>query len=130
MIHNDLLLILQWNIDKNVNKVNAEVDQTIAFIESAQELAAITPNIVGKWTTTTTGSQLFINRAVGIVLALAPFNYPLNECYATMVPALIMGNIVVVKIPATGGLVHLRMFEAFAKHLPMGTIHFVALGFY
>jgi glyceraldehyde-3-phosphate dehydrogenase (NADP+) len=82
---------------------------------------------VGKWTTTTTGSQLFINcAAIGIVLALAPFNYPLNECYTTILPALILGNIVVVKIPATGDLVHLRTFEVFAKHLPMGTIHFVA----
>jgi hypothetical protein len=34
MIHNDLLLILQWNIGKNDDKANAEVDQTIAFIKS------------------------------------------------------------------------------------------------
>jgi acyl-CoA reductase-like NAD-dependent aldehyde dehydrogenase len=65
------------------------VDQTIVSIKLAQELAAITPDIVGKWTMTTTGSQLFINcAAVGIVLALAPFNYPLNGCYATTVPGL------------------------------------------
>jgi glyceraldehyde-3-phosphate dehydrogenase (NADP+) len=126
-IRNDLSSILQWDIGKNVDEANAEVDRTIAFIESAVELAAMTPDIVGTWTTTTTGARFFIKRAaVGIVLALAPFNYPLNECYATILPALIMGNIVVVKIPATGGLVHLRTFEAFAKHLPIGTIHFVA----
>ena len=32
---------------------------------------------------------------VGVVLFLAPFNYPLNEMYAMLIPALLMGNTVV-----------------------------------
>ena len=29
-------------------------------------------------------------------------NYPLNETYATLIPALLMGNVVVMKVPTVG----------------------------
>lgn len=34
----------------------------------------------------------------GIVLCLGPMNYPLNETYATLIPALLMGNVVLMKV--------------------------------
>ena len=35
--------------------------------------------------------------------AVAPFNYPLNEMYAILIPALLMGNVAVLKLPAVSG---------------------------
>jgi acyl-CoA reductase-like NAD-dependent aldehyde dehydrogenase len=29
-------------------------------------------------------------------------NYPLNETYATLIPALLMGNVVLMKVPTVG----------------------------
>jgi glyceraldehyde-3-phosphate dehydrogenase (NADP+) len=102
------------------------VDRTAAFVESSLQLVERSPDLTGVWSTIGP-HRFFIKRAaIGVVLALAPFNYPLNECYATVLPALIMGNIIVLKIPTTGGLVHLKTFAALARHLPPGTIHFVA----
>lgn len=49
--------------------------------------------------------------AIGVMLCLGPFNYPLNETYATLIPALLMGNVAIMKIPAVGGLVHLLASE-------------------
>lgn len=44
------------------------------------------------------GVLAFVRRAaIGIMLALGPFNYPLNETYATLIPALLMGNVVIMK---------------------------------
>ena len=63
-----------------------------------------------------------------MILALGPANYPLNETYAMIIPALLTGNVVVVKIPAVGGLVHLLTLEAFASELPPNTISFVSGG--
>ena len=63
---------------------------------------------------------------VGVVLFLAPFNYPLNEMYAMLIPALLMGNTVVMKLPTIGGQCHLATVEAFARHLPPGAINFVS----
>lgn len=60
------------------------------------------------------------------MLCLGPYNYPLNETYATLIPALLMGNVCILKIPTVGGLVHLLAMDAFDKALPAGTIHFIA----
>lgn len=35
----------------------------------------------------------------GIMLCLGPFNYPFNETYATLIPALLAGNVVIMKVP-------------------------------
>ncbi len=41
-----------------------------------------------------------IRRApIGVVLCCGPFNYPFNETYTTLIPALIMGNSVIMKLP-------------------------------
>ena len=63
--------------------------------------------------------------AIGIMLCLGPFNYPFNETYATLIPALLLGNVVVMKVPSIGGLAHMLTAEAFAKHLPPGVLNFV-----
>lgn len=52
--------------------------------------------------------------AHGVVLAIAPFNYPVNLAGSKIAPALLMGNSVVFKPPTQGGIsgVHLtRIFE-------------------
>jgi glyceraldehyde-3-phosphate dehydrogenase (NADP+) len=49
--------------------------------------------------------------AIGIMLCLGPFNYPFNETYASMIPALLMGNVVILKLPAIGGLAHILTME-------------------
>jgi len=63
---------------------------------------------------------------IGVMLALAPFNYPLNEMYAMLIPSLLMGNVAVLKLPAIGGLVHVLTAQAFAEVLPPGAINFVS----
>lgn len=63
--------------------------------------------------------------AVGIVLVVGPFNYPFNETYAALIPALLMGNIVIMKIPSIGGLAHMLTMQAYAEHLPEGVLQFV-----
>ena len=46
-----------------------------------------------------------------------PFNYPFNETYATLIPALLMGNVVIMKLPAIGGLAHVLTMEAYARNV-------------
>jgi len=45
-----------------------------------------------------------------------------------MIPALLTGNTVVLKIPAVGGLVHLLTIDAFNSVLPPGVVNFVSGG--
>jgi len=60
-----------------------------------------------------------------VVLCMGPFNYPLNETFTTLIPALIMGNTVIFKPPKLGVLLHEPLLEAFRDSFPKGVINTV-----
>lgn len=63
------------------------------------------------------------NIAHGVVLAIAPFNYPVNLSASKIAPALLMGNSVVVKPPTMGGISALHLVRIFEKAgVPPGVI--------
>lgn len=53
--------------------------------------------------------------AWGTVLAIAPFNYPVNLSASKIAPALLMGNSVVFKPPTQGGISALHLAQVFIK---------------
>ncbi len=53
------------------------------------------------------------------------FNYPLNETFTTLIPALIMGNTVVFKPPKLGVLLYRPLLEALRDSFPKGVINTV-----
>lgn len=53
--------------------------------------------------------------AYGTVLAIAPFNYPVNLSASKIVPALLMGNSVVFKPPSQGAISGLHLARIFEK---------------
>jgi glyceraldehyde-3-phosphate dehydrogenase (NADP+) len=56
---------------------------------------------------------------------MGPYNYPLNETFSTLFPALIMGNTVVFK-PAKYGVLLIRpLLEAFRDSFPPGVINII-----
>jgi aldehyde dehydrogenase (NAD+) len=60
-----------------------------------------------------------------VVLCLGPYNYPLNETFATLIPALLMGNTVVFKPPRFGALLFYPLIEAFQSAFPKGVVNMV-----
>ena len=56
---------------------------------------------------------------------MGPYNYPLNETFATLIPALIMGNTMVFKPPKFGVLLFAPLLEAFRSAFPKGVINTV-----
>ena len=62
---------------------------------------------------------------LGVVLCMGPFNYPLNETFTTLIPALIMGNAVIFKPPRLGVLLHHPLLEAFRDAFPTGVVNTV-----
>jgi len=134
-----MVQVLMWEIGKNRKDAESEFDRTMAFSRQVMQVirgfnindeaevnADYDDEFGGSWKSI--GSTMaFVRRAaVGIVLCLGPMNYPLNETYATLIPALLMGNVVLMKVPTVGGLVHLLTMEAFQKFLPAGTMNFVS----
>ncbi len=53
--------------------------------------------------------------AHGVVLCIAPFNYPVNLAASKIVPALLMGNTVLFKPPTQGGISGLHLARIFEK---------------
>lgn len=61
---------------------------------------------------------------VGLVLAISPFNYPINLAGSKIAPALISGNVVTLKPPTQGSISGLLLAEAFAEAgLPAGVFN-------
>ncbi len=61
--------------------------------------------------------------AHGVVLAIAPFNYPVNLAGSKIAPALLMGNSVVFKPPTQGSISGLHLTRIFEKAgVPEGVI--------
>lgn len=62
------------------------------------------------------GAYATIGRvAYGVVVAIGPFNYPINLSISKIAPALLMGNSVVFKPPTQGSISALHMSQLFIK---------------
>jgi glyceraldehyde-3-phosphate dehydrogenase (NADP+) len=86
--------LLMWEIGKTYNDSCKEFDRTCDYIASTiEELKQLDQRSnrferVG-------GVVAQIRRLpVGVALCMGPYNYPLNETFSTLIPALIMGNTV------------------------------------
>ncbi|MGB5273382.1 MAG: aldehyde dehydrogenase family protein, partial [Flavobacteriaceae bacterium] len=60
---------------------------------------------------------------LGVVLCLGPYNYPLNETFALLIPAIIMGNTAIFKPAKHGVLLITPLLEAFRNSFPKGVIN-------
>ena len=122
----EIINVLMWEICKTKADATKEFDRTMDFIAETIKtykamLAADTPFVHEG------GVLAQIKRApIGVMLNLGPFNYPFNETYCTLIPALLMGNSVVMKLPNVGCLAHICTMEVYAKVFPPGVVNFIS----
>ncbi|MFN8438884.1 MAG: NADP-dependent glyceraldehyde-3-phosphate dehydrogenase [Cytophagales bacterium] len=121
----EVVKLLMWEIGKTYGDSVKEFDRTVEYIfNTIDELKkmdrdasrfVIDSGIIGQ-----------IRRApLGVVLCMGPFNYPLNETYTLLIPALLMGNTVLFKPPKHGTLLHCPLYECFLKAFPKGVFNTV-----
>jgi glyceraldehyde-3-phosphate dehydrogenase (NADP+) len=121
----EVVKILMWEIGKSLQDSEKEFNRTIEYIRDTinalKELdrnssrLVIEQGIIGQ-----------IRRApLGVVLCLGPYNYPLNETFTTVIPALIMGNAVICKPPKLGVLLHKPLLKAFCESFPAGVVNII-----
>lgn len=122
----EIVNVLMWEICKSATDAALEFDRTIQFIESLIETYREINTQDGSWQTVSGIFAKIRRTAIGLVLVLGPFNYPFNETYATLIPALLLGNVVIMKIPTTGGLVHMLTMDIYARALPAGVMNFLS----
>ena len=120
-IRDDIVNVLMWEICKNSADAAAEFDRTMLYIEAT--IAAVRKSDDGEYKVISGVRSRVRRAAIGVMLVMGPFNYPFNETYSTLIPGLLMGNTVVMKVPKVGGLAHVLTMEAYAQCLPPGVIN-------
>jgi glyceraldehyde-3-phosphate dehydrogenase (NADP+) len=121
----EVVRLLMWEIGKNLEDSRKEFDRTVEYIRRTVE-ALKEQDRAGSGFALDSGIVAQVRRSpLGVCLSMGPFNYPLNETYTTLIPALIMGNTVVVKPPKFGTLVHQPLLAAFAECFPPGVVNFI-----
>lgn len=117
--------LLMWEIGKNLKDAEKEFDRTCDYIvDTIQALKELDRRSSRFELEQGTLGQ--IRRVpLGVALCMGPYNYPLNETFTTLIPALIMGNTVVFK-PAKFGVLLIRpLLEAFRDSFPPGVINII-----
>lgn len=117
--------LLMWEIGKSLTDSRKEFDRTVEYInDTIEELKNLDRD--SSRFTISQGIIAQIRRApLGVVLCMGPYNYPLNETFATLIPALIMGNAVIFKPPKLGVLLHYPLLKAFRDAFPAGVVNTV-----
>ncbi|MFH1173683.1 MAG: NADP-dependent glyceraldehyde-3-phosphate dehydrogenase [archaeon] len=117
-----LVNLLMWEIGKNLKDAEKEFDRTIVYIKDTIESLKDLDRISSRFTLAEGIIGQIKRSPLGVVLCMGPFNYPLNETFSTLIPALIMGNTVIFKPPKYGVLLYEPLLELF-KIFPAGVIN-------
>ena len=121
----EVVRLLMWEIGKTRKDAESEFDRTVVYIRATVEAVKELDRAGGRFQLEE-GFVAQIRRSpLGVVLCMGPFNYPLNETFTTLIPALIMGNSIVSKLPRYGGMSHLPLLAAFAESFPAGAVNIV-----
>jgi glyceraldehyde-3-phosphate dehydrogenase (NADP+) len=112
-------------IGKTLKDSAAEFDRTVKYVEDTIAALKDLDRTASRFVLEQ-GFIAQIRRApLGVTLVMGPFNYPLNETFTTLIPALIMGNTVVFKTPKLGVLLYAPLMEAFRDNFPAGVVNII-----
>lgn len=124
-VRDEVVRLLMWEIGKTLPDARKEFDRTVDYvrdtIQALKELDRVSSRFAVEQ-----GFLAQIRRSpLGVVLCMGPYNYPLNETFTTLIPALIMGNTVIFKPPKYGVLLHAPLLHAAAESFPPGVVNTV-----
>jgi glyceraldehyde-3-phosphate dehydrogenase (NADP+) len=121
----EVVKLLMWEIGKTLKDSEKEFDRTADYIletiKALKDLDRNSAKLIADQ-----GFMAQIRRVpLGVALCMGPYNYPLNETFTTLFPALIMGNTVVFKPAKYGVLLIKPLLEAFRDCFPPGVINII-----
>ncbi len=121
----EVVKLLMWEIGKNRTDSEKEFDRTVQYIYDTIDDYKALDRDSAKFHKHE-GVYAHIRRGpIGVVLCLGPYNYPLNETFALLIPALIMGNTTIFKPAKFGVLLITPLLEAFQESFPAGVVNII-----
>ena len=120
-----IVQLIMWEIGKTLPDSQKEFDRTVEYMKATIDALKHLDNDNSRFTIVDGTIGQIRRTPLGVVLCMGPYNYPLNETFATLIPALIMGNTMVFKPPKFGVLLFQPLLEAFRSAFPKGVINTV-----
>lgn len=121
----EVVKLLMWEIGKSLGDSEKEFDRTVDYIYDTIEHYKQLDRSNAHFTKSQGVNAMIRRGPIGVVLCLGPYNYPLNETFSLLIPALIMGNPVIFKPAKNGVLLISPLLEAFKTSFPKGAINIV-----
>ena len=119
----EVVKLLMWEICKNKSDSYKEFDRTVDYIVDTIEAYKNLDRKGAKFDKQG-GVYAHIRRGpLGVVLCLGPYNYPLNETFCLLIPAIIMGNTAIFKPAKHGVLLIAPLLKAFQESFPPGVVN-------
>jgi glyceraldehyde-3-phosphate dehydrogenase (NADP+) len=115
---------LMWEIGKSLPDSEKEFDRTVAYIKETIENYKQMDRDAARFTKTDGVNAMVRRGPLGVVLCLG-YNYPLNETFQMLIPAILMGNTVIFKPAKHGVLCISPMLTAFQNSFPKGVVNIV-----
>lgn len=120
---NIVVKLIMWEIGKSHADSVKEFDRTVEYIYATINALKDLDRDSSRFDIEQ-GIIAQIRRSpLGVVLCMGPFNYPLNETFTTLIPAIIMGNTLLFKPPKHGTLLHFPLLQAFRDCFPKGVVN-------
>ncbi|MGL4951551.1 MAG: aldehyde dehydrogenase family protein [Mycoplasma sp.] len=91
-------------IDRSVEYIKQTIVEYKNIINNPRTFSSEELNVPGL-------NAIYNYEPIGIVLAITPFNYPINLLVAKLAPAIISGNTMVIKSPSSGSLVTSKFIQ-------------------
>ncbi|MGZ5869558.1 MAG: NADP-dependent glyceraldehyde-3-phosphate dehydrogenase, partial [Croceibacterium sp.] len=120
-----IVSLIMWEIGKSFADSQKEFDRTVEYIVATIAALKELDNSSSRFEIAEGTIGQIRRTPLGVVLCMGPYNYPLNETFATLIPALLMGNTVVFKPPQYGTLLFYPLLDAFRTAFPSGVINTV-----
>ncbi len=121
----DIVRLIMWEIGKSLADCEKEFDRTVEYIRATIEALKDVENESSRFSIVEGTIGQIRRSPLGVVLCMGPYNYPLNETFTTLIPALIMGNTVLLKPPKLGVLCYYPLLDAFRTAFPAGVVNTV-----
>jgi len=120
----DLVIkLIMWEIGKSHADSTKEFDRTVEYINLTIDALKELDRRSSRFELAEGVIAQTRRAPLGVVICMGPFNYPLNETYTTLIPAIIMGNTILFKPPKHGTLVHYPLLKAFKEAFPPGVVN-------
>lgn len=121
----EVVKYLMWEIGKSLSDSEKEFDRTVEYIHDTIEDYKQLDRDNARFTKSQGVNAMVRRGPLGVVLCLGPYNYPLNETFSLLIPAIIMGNTVIFKPAKHGVLLISPLLKAFQTSFPKGVINIV-----